>query len=157
MGNFEPFLGQTGNDCGVTLFHRLLTRPLSPSLPLFLPSSLARRRSISNSITRCSLFCPLPLRHFIEFRKKLMLVDALFNIIELQANIFNKIQLLGDWQNSRLSPIIYHQNCSAPPLDFHLVWALSPMDYTYRNVLNYDEIIFFLLNLELSSIAYYAL
>ena len=49
-----------------------------------------------------------PLRHFVEKRKKLMLVDSVFNIIELLLNIFINIKLLADCQNSKISPKIYH-------------------------------------------------
>ena len=38
---------------------------------------------------------PCPLRHFIENWEKLMLVDQVFKIFELLANIFNKSKLFG--------------------------------------------------------------
>ena len=43
----------------------------------------------------------IPPRLEAEFTKKLMLVDCQFKIIHLLSNILIKIELLGDWQNSK--------------------------------------------------------
>ena len=40
-----------------------------------------------------------------------MLVDSVFNIIELLLNILINIKLLADCQNSKISPKIYQQIC----------------------------------------------
>ena len=61
----------------------------------------------------------LPPRYFDENLTNFMLLCKLFNIIELFVNIFNRIQLLGDWQIPCIFSETTTQNVSTLQHDFH--------------------------------------